>query len=361
METGIPIKKLSAVPRRAVTLERDLGVRARPLRVEGPLPLLVEPAGAFSDLAGWAGRNRDWLATNLLHHGGILFRGFPIRDLGAFQQLIEAACGEPLEYRYRSTPRTRVAGNIYTSTEYPADQEIPLHNENSYSRSWPLKIFFFCELPAASGGVTPIADSARVFERIPPAVRERFERHGVMYVRNYGGGADLPWQEVFQTSDRAVVEAFCRDQGIELEWRDEARLLTRQVCQAVAHHPSSGKPLWFNQAHLFHVSSLQPQLREALLEVFGEQDLPRNTFFGDGSRIEDEMLDEVRQVYRAESVAFPWEQGDVLLLDNMAVAHGRSTYQGERRIRVGMAEQVASTFRPRDATGNGADAGASGG
>jgi alpha-ketoglutarate-dependent taurine dioxygenase len=341
METGSPIKKLAAVPRRAVTLENDLGVRARPLRAEGELPLLVTPGGAGGDLVGWARGHREWLAANLLAHGGILFRGFPLRDLGEFQELIEAACGEPLEYRYRSTPRTRVAGNIYTSTEYPADQEIPQHNENSYSRSWPRKIFFYCERPAAVGGVTPLADSARVYERVPTDVRERFMRHGVCYVRNYGGGADLPWQEVFQTEDRTAVEAFCREQAIELEWRDGGRLRTRQVCQAVVRHPVSGKPLWFNQAHLFHVSSLEPQVREALLEVFGEEDVPRNTFFGDGSRIDDEALAAVRRAYQDEIVAFPWEQGDVLMLDNMAVSHGRGTYQGERRVRVGMAETAS--------------------
>jgi alpha-ketoglutarate-dependent taurine dioxygenase len=164
-----------------------------------------------------------------------------------------------------------------------------------------------------------------------------------MYVRNYGGGADLPWQEVFQTREPTEVEAFCRDHDINVEWLPEGRLRTRQVCQAVVRHPKTGRMLWFNQAHLFHVSSLEPDIREAMLEVFGQDELPRNSFYGDGSPIEEAVLEEVRQVYREEQVVFPWERADVLLLDNMAVAHGRTSYTGERKIRVGMTELVDGT------------------
>ena len=163
-----------------------------------------------------------------------------------------------------------------------------------------------------------------------------------MYVRNYGEGLDLPWQDVFQTADRAEVEAFCRASGIVCEWRDGDRLTTRQVCQAVARHPRTGDWVWFNQAHLFHVSSLEPVVREMLVEAFGEQGVPRNSFYGDGSPIEESALQEVRGVYAEESVVFPWQQGDLLLLDNMLAAHGRRPYTGERRVVVGMAEPMES-------------------
>jgi alpha-ketoglutarate-dependent taurine dioxygenase len=313
-----------------------------PLSSDRPLPLLARPDGPGVDLIGWARENRERIDLLLAEHGGILFRGFDIPGIEALQQLIGAVSAEDLlEYRYRSTPRTEIAGKIYSSTEYPANQEIPLHNENSYSDSWALKIFFFCELPATGGGgMTPIADSARVYDRISPAVRERFAAKKVMYVRNYGGGADLPWQEVFQTPDPAAVESFCREHGIEAEWLDDGRLRTRQICQAVARHPKTGKRLWFNQAHLFHVSSLEPEIRDTLLEIFGPDELPRNAFYGDGSPLEESALDEIRQAYRDEQVAFPWERSDVLLLDNMAVAHGRTPYLGERKVRVGMTELV---------------------
>lgn len=326
--------------RRAVTVSVEELVRSEPLSPERALPLLVRPASAGVDLKGWAEGSRDFIDTHLLHDGGILFRGFGVRSVPEFEDFVRAVGGDLLDYSYRSTPRTQVSGKIYTSTEYPADQSIPFHNEQSYTRSWPLKIAFFCVQPAQQGGETPIADSRRVHARIDPAVAERFERLGVMYVRNYGDRLDLPWQDVFQTDDRGQVEAFCGRSGIACEWKDDGRLRTTQVCQGVATHPRTGEKLWFNQAHLFHVSSLPAAVRDELLADLGEEQLPRNTYYGDGSPIEDAALDAIRAAYAAEEVVFPWEEGDLLLLDNMLVAHARKPFAGPRRIVVGMAEPV---------------------
>ena len=336
------IKKLAPVERKSVRRGDLTTVRTEAFRPGERLPWLVRATVPAQDLPAWAAQNRSLIDSHLMEDGGILFRGFAVPDIAEFQRFISAVSAEELlEYRYRSTPRTEITGKIYSSTEYPASQEIPLHNENSYSASWPLKIFFFCELPATGGGgMTPIADSARIYDRIPPKIRDRFAEQKVMYVRNYGGGADLPWQEVFQAKDEATVEAFCREHGIRVEWLGGGRLRTRQICQAVARHPKTGKMLWFNQAHLFHISALEPEIREAMMEVFEPDALPRNTFYGDGSSIEESVLEEIRQIYREEQIAFPWEQWDVLLLDNMAVAHGRTPYSGDRKIRVGMTELV---------------------
>ncbi len=131
-----------------------------------------------------------------------------------------------------------------------------------------------------------MADSRRVFERISPATRSRFADKKVMYVRNYGEGIDLPWEEVFQTTDKSAVEEYCRSHNIAFEWKGDNRLKTSQVCQGVATHPVTGEMVWFNQAHLFHVSSLLPSVREVLLREFTEEELPRNTYYGDGSPIE---------------------------------------------------------------------------
>ena len=196
---------------------------------------------------------------------------------------------------------------------------------------------FLCVQPAAEGGETPIADSRRVLARIDPDIRERFAQKQVQYVRNYGEDLDLSWQDVFQTSDPASVEAYCREAGIEWEWSSNLRLRTAQLCQAVATHPTTGEQVWFNQAHLFHVSSLEPEVREALVESTRDE-LPRNTYYGDGSVIEESDLDRVRAAYESETVIFPWEKGDVLLVDNMLVSHGRRPYRGERRIVVGMGQ-----------------------
>jgi len=254
--------KLQGIKRRAVSFSASTElVTTSQLQPDQPLPLIIQPQVEGLNLETWALNQRQWLESQLLQHGGILFRNFNINSVPAFEQWMQSLYDSLLDYSYRSTPRSTVSGKIYTSTEYPSDQWIPLHNEMAYSRSYPLKIAFYCVQPAVEDGATPIADSRKVFQKLNDRIKERFIEKQVMYVRNYGGGLDLPWQTVFQTSDQAEVEAYCRQVGIEWEWRSDDRLRTRQVCQAIATHPVTGDRVWFNQAHLFHVSSLAPAVR----------------------------------------------------------------------------------------------------
>jgi alpha-ketoglutarate-dependent taurine dioxygenase len=160
----------------------------------------------------------------------------------------------------------------------------------------------------------------------------------VMYLRNYGAGLGLPWQEVFQTSEKSEVEAYCRQAGISYEWLDGERLRTRQIRPAIRRHPKTDEDVWFNHALFFHVSSLEAATRDSLLSGLQEEDLPFNTYYGDGSPFEAAVLDEIREAYRRETMSFPWQAGDILMVDNMLVAHGREPYTGQRQVVVAMAE-----------------------
>ncbi len=311
-------------------------VRAQPLPGGDGLPLVVMPADKV-DLGDWAAGHRDFIETSLAKHGGLLFRGFGLREAEEFERFIEALSGEALEYRERSSPRHSVKGRIYTSTDHPPHQSIFPHNEQSYNSTFPMKISFFCHTPAPQGGATPIGDTRKVFQRLDPRLRQRFIEKKYMYVRNYGNGLGLTWEDVFQTSDKAVVEDYCRKSDIEFEWTGDG-LRTRQVRPAVATHPRTGEWVWFNHATFFHVSTLEPRVRDALLEIFGEEDLPNNTYYGDGSPIEPSVLDELRAAYQEEMVSFRWQQGDVLLLDNMLTAHARQPFAGPRKILTAMSE-----------------------
>ncbi len=304
---------------------------------DGRLPLVVTPT-AERPLSEFVPVFREWIPAQLLEVGGILFRGFLIAAAADFEGFVKAITPDLVTYEFGSTPRSQVHNLVYTSTEYPPHQHIPLHNEQAYTVEWPMKIWFCCILTAPEGGITPIADSRRVFDKIPETIKDRFTRKRVRYVRNYGNGLDVPWQKVFNTTDRGTVESYCRQGGIICEWKADGELRTTQICQAVATHPRTKESVWFNQAHLFHVTNLEPAVREALLAVVDEKDLPRQTYYGDGTPIEQSVLDEIREVYRSVSVQFPWQNGDVLLLDNMLAAHGRTPFKGPRKVLVAMAE-----------------------
>lgn len=301
------------------------------------LPLVIQPTVSGVHLKKWAASHPEVIENGLLRHGAVLFRGFrnPVPEL---EELIRVVAGEALEYQDQSSPRSKINGNIYTSTDYPADQAIPLHNENSYSHAFPRKLFFACVHPAQHGGETPLADSRRIYRRLPESIRARFTEKQVLYVRNFGEGIGLDWRRVFQTEKRADVEDYCARNQIACEWRGNNRLRTRQVRPAVARHTQTGEMVWFNHALFFHVQTLSPTIREVLLRDFAVEDLPTNTYYGDGSEIEPEVLEHLRAAYRQETISFPWQEGDILLVDNMLTAHGRAPYQGPRKIIIGMAQ-----------------------
>jgi len=305
-------------------------------------PLMLRPRMEGLDVVEWARLNLDFIERELLAHGAILFRDFAIESVDKFEQLAKAISPDLVEYFERTVRRQTIKEKIYTASEYPADHPIPLHNEYSFAHEWPLKLWFYCATPPSQGGATLIADGRQVFNLIAPRIREKFIQKNVIYSRNYGDGLDLTWEEAFQTGERAQVEKYCSEANILFEWKDGNRLRTRQVRQAVANHVKTGEAVWFNQVHLFHVSSLEPTARQSLTSFFGAEALPRHAFYGDGSPIEPSDLAEIHEAYRQATVAVQWKQGDAMLLDNMLVAHGRAPFAGSRTILVTMAELITN-------------------
>ena len=331
-------KRFSSNRRKAVKLSRTTLVKRSYFEGEDGFPLVLEPVADDVNIVEWARSRREEIEQDLLRHGAILFRGFQVDAVSSFEQFARALSPELLDYLERAAPRTEVARNVYSSTEFPPDQVIPQHHEMSYSHNWPTKIWFYCAEPAREGGRTPITDDRKIFNLIDPKIKERFLKKKIMYVRNYGEGLDLSWQEAFQTSDRAVVEQYARNSHMTCEWRDGDRLRTRAVRQVVATHPRTQETLWFNHAHMFHISNVEAATREALLAQYEEDELPRNAFFGDGTPIESSILEEIREVYGQTAVRFWWQRGDILLLDNFLVSHGRESFVGPRKVLVTMAE-----------------------
>jgi len=308
-----------------------------PLAEAGGREILLNVDTTGQKLLDWAEENKDRVEELLLQRGVLLIRGLKFPSSKQFGQLLAILFGEELMgYDYRSTPRTELRDNVYTATEYHPSETIPQHNESSYANKWAMRAGFLCMLPSEVGGATPLADSREIYKKIPAEIREKFEAKGILYVRNYGD-IDLPWTEVFQTTEKEVVERFCAENDLRFIWKEDGGLRTEQVNPAVAVHPVTGDKVWFNQAHLFHVSSLRPEVRESLLAVCGENDLPRNAYYGDGQPLEEDVLQIIRDVYASETFHFDWRKNDLMILDNMLFTHGRQPFSGDRKILVGMA------------------------
>lgn len=338
-ESAAPPLKKGFAPRRA-PMQRSGAARIRTSFLDNAphLPLVVEPESDAFNLTDWARDNRPWIDEHVLRHGGLLFRGFPVADQQAFESFVAAVTTKVLNYVERSTPRTHLSHSVYTSTEFPPSQRIMPHNELSYISSWPTRIWFYCATPAEEGGATPIGDVRRVFDRIDPAIRQRFIEKGWMLVRNYGNGMALPWRASFGVSDEAELEAYCRANDVQWEWLGDDRLRTRHVRPAVSRHPATKEPVWFNHVAFWHLSALPPEVRQSMLTVFSEDEVPYHTYYGDGSVIAEEDIRAISDAYAQEMVEFPWQHGDVLMLDNMLVAHGRAPYAGARKILVSMGD-----------------------
>jgi amino acid adenylation domain-containing protein len=301
------------------------------------LPLVFTPQIEDLDLPEWAASHRKELEAQLGRHGALLFRGFKIDSPEVFERFAAAVCDE-LFNENGEHPRENVTGNVYTPVFYPPDKQLLWHNENSFNHRWPSKILFCCMEAPPVGGETPIVDSRRVFSRIAPEIRDRFVDKGVLYTRSYGNGLGLTWQEVFQTTSKDEVEERCREEGFEVDWRDRDTLRTGCRRPAAVLHPGTAEPVWFNQAQHWHVSCLDPETRESILSLFSEDGLPRNCYYGDGTPISDADMDSILDVYRELEVSFPWQPGDILMLDNLLTAHGRNAFSGRRKILVALGD-----------------------
>lgn len=336
-------KGLSGFRRGAVSLAGASPVSISTLQPGQLLPLVIQPAveAADIDLSHWAKSNRELLETYLHKHGAILFRGFNLRSIADFEGVAGAVY--PLYGGYGDLPRAGVSEKIYTSTPYPPDKWILFHNESSHLNRWPLRISFFCVHASEQGGETPILDCREVYRRLDPEILRPFEEKGLMYVRNFSEGLDVSWQQFFHTSEKAAVEELCKRDQVDCEWSANGGLRLRQRNKAVSRHPRTGEKVFFNQVQLHHVSSLDPEVRESLLSLFKQEDLPRNVYYGDGSPIPDSVMEAIGELYKNLSTSFRWQQGDLIMLDNMLTAHARKPYAGERKIVVAMGDMVEGT------------------
>jgi alpha-ketoglutarate-dependent taurine dioxygenase len=314
------------------------------LEKEGQVIHVIRPASpaqaSFAQLTAYVQAQAETLNALLLETGAILFRGFALDGQAGFAAIKDVLAGTAgFNYVDGNSPRTKLASDIYTSTEYPPEYPISLHSELSYSRQWPARILFFCQTPALAGGETPVTDCRLILRKLAPALVAKFEQHGVKYTRYLRGGrgAGKSWMDTFETTDRQRVEQFCAENEVAFFWEGN-NLALSQWGHGVAEHPLTKEKVWFNQANQFHPSSLPEEVYQTLRMLNAKQvhKYPQYAFYGNGEEISEQDLRDITDAHFEAAIRFPWQQGDLLLLDNMLMAHGRMPFEGPRKILVSM-------------------------
>ncbi len=314
-------------------------VEKQPLSSDKSMPLVIRATSKEVDACGWAQLEREQILKDLSLHGAILFRDFSLETGPDFEAFAQSIC-PTLFGNYGDLPKEKEGKKIYHSTPYPNDKPILFHNESSHLYKWPTRQLFFCAIPSPVGGHTPIVDCREVYRQMDPEIREMFETKHLRYVRNFSRNLDVSWQYFFKTEIRQEVEEKCINSGVNFKWLEDDGLRTWEIRRAVTLHPDSGEKSFFNQIQLHHSAFLPDEVRESLIAIKGEEGLPRHVYFGDGSPISDEIARYTLDLYEQLAVRFDWQKGDVVLLDNMMVAHARDPFEGKRKINVAMAELI---------------------
>ncbi|KAF3971126.1 hypothetical protein CMV_005254 [Castanea mollissima] len=295
-----------------------------------PNPKSQTPPSSLS-LFTKAIKTEKTLLDSVLHKSGaVLLRGFPVNSASDFNDVVEAFGFEELPYVGGAAPRTNVVGRVFTANESPPDQKIPFHHEMAQVPTFPSKLFFFCEVEPGSGGETPIVLSHLVYEKVKerhPEFVERLEEHGLLYTRVLGEDDDPSspigrgWKSTFLTKDKSVAEERAANLGMKLEWLEDSVKTIMGPIPAIKFDKTRQRKIWFNSMVAAYTGWEDAR-----------NDPVKAVTFGDGKPLPADIIYDCLNILEEESVAFPWQKGDVLLLDNWAVLHARRSFDPPRRI-----------------------------
>jgi alpha-ketoglutarate-dependent taurine dioxygenase len=300
---------------------------------------LVWPTGRTRDPAEWAYAHHQEVRDRIERDGAVLLRGLGLTTTAETGRIAAALGITPMTEREGFAPRTPHPDGVYSSSHWPPDEPMCMHHELSYAAELPGTLLFACLTAPAKGGRTALADSQRVLRALPPELVAPFERDGWLLTRMYHE-VGMAWPDAFGTTDPAKVEEYCEDAGLECEWLPEGRLRTRQRRSAILRHPRTGTPGWFNQIAFLNALTMDPVIREYLIDLYGPDGLPFNSARGDGSAIPAETIETINEIYQSLTVGAHWQPGDVLVVDNLRMAHSREIYEGAREIAVVLGDPV---------------------
>ncbi|MFE5039269.1 TauD/TfdA family dioxygenase [Streptomyces sp. NPDC056683] len=301
-------------------------------------PAMTHVAG-LTDIAGvraWLEDVRPHLTAALHTYGAVYLRGLPMAGVEDFAAIRDVLISERTPYREKATPRSRLGDDVFSSTDLPASQSIRMHNENSYTLTFPGLLLFGCLTAPEQGGATPVADCRKVLEALPAALVANMRAVGWRLTRSFSEHISTDWQTAFATEDTDEVERYCAESLIGCSWQKDGGLRTSQIRPGVITHPSTDAEVWFNHLLFWNEWALDEELRETLVDEFGRDGLPFNTEFGDGQPLTSDDLLAVQAAYDTATVRETWQPGDLMLVDNILTAHGRDPFRGDRKIVVAM-------------------------
>jgi alpha-ketoglutarate-dependent taurine dioxygenase len=283
-----------------------------------PLPLLA---------AAVAGVIEESLPAS----GGVLFRMLPLATRTDFERLVTALGYE--SFAYRGGIAVRKNDSDVTLAASDEDHRVTLspHNEMAYLAEYPRKIFFFCESPADEGGEVPVNDIRETKKIIPQHVLETFRSRGIRYQRRLAPTTSpgaMGWPDTFGTGDKGLIEKRLRATNCHYQW-DSDELSYHYDRPAFVPHPGTGEELWFNQVTELHCSYWRAH--PGFPRDLPAQAYPATTAYGDGTPIDEDQISSLRGALWRTARAVRMRTGDVLVLDNQVLAHGRLAFAGRRR------------------------------
>ncbi|AFV87754.1 MULTISPECIES: TauD/TfdA family dioxygenase [Alteromonas] len=283
---------------------------------------------------------KDELRQILNNHGAVLLRGFRAETPDILTVVVHSFGERPFQNQEETSPRTHLGEGVFTSTEYPNEHAIEFHNECSYQNQVPQFIFMHCMQAAKYGGYTRLASCGDILQQLPVALFNRFRQSGYIYERNYLPHTGLSWQQSLSLNSLDELKQYCDKENIELLVTDDHRIRTRQKRPCVAIHPDTGKALWLNHCLFFHNLSVPAEYRQSL-GTQAQWQFPFDTRFGDGQAIDAPTMELVKRLYEQNAISVQWQPGDVLIFDNLSMAHARDSFEGERKLYLAMAKPVA--------------------
>lgn len=292
-------------------------------------PALIAGGG---DLAVFLKANKPAVDAALEDAGALLFRGFDVPDPLAFDAAIEAY-GEPgftYEASLSNAVRTNVTPRVFTANEAPPSTEIFLHHEMAQTPIYPSKLFFFCEIAEMTGGATPLCRSDWVMDRLStetPHFVARLEAEGVRYTNvmpgtdDAGSGQGRSWRSTLSVETKDAAEKRLRNLGYTWEWREDGSVRVTTAALPAVREVSEGRKTFFNQ----------------LIAAFRGWSDSRNSAdksitFGGGEPITAQDMAPAIKAADELTADCAWQPGDVALIDNFTVMHGRRPFEGKRRV-----------------------------